>query len=144
MRGAAWGWLVLLALTVCQALALAAGGCAQDDNGGCDEGDLACNDFCCPGAEFYACGPGPSAADSCLLVACEEGLYICPDGDTGRNGCIPISADCCGDGGFCTGEICCPVGDGTNTCIPVGTSCCGNGTFCPAGTVCCNNNTQCC
>lgn len=119
-------------------------GAACEAADGCPDGEMPCNGFCCE-EEFYACGPGPSAADSCLLTSCDDGLYLCFNPASSRNSCVPIGSACCGDGGNCpTGLTCCGEGDGSYGCIPLGATCCNNGMYCPVGQSCCNGGTACC
>jgi hypothetical protein len=120
------------------------GAACQSADDGCPDGDMACNGFCCE-EEFYTCGPGPSAADSCLLTSCDDGLYLCANPSTNRNACVPVGAACCNDGGSCTtGLTCCANGDGSFGCVPIGATCCNNGSYCPVGQSCCSGGTACC
>ena len=124
--------------------AVVGGAACQSADNGCPDGDMVCSGYCCD-EEFYACGPGTSAADACLLTSCDDGLYLCFNPATSRNACVALGSACCNDGGNCTtGLTCCANGDGSYGCVPLGTTCCNNGMFCPAGKSCCEGGTACC
>lgn len=110
----------------------------------CDRQDLRGMDCTDVGFDFgtLKCGNDCAFDTSECERGCGQGDQTCPDGS-----CVPLGADCCGNGNFCNpGTVCagqgscCPdtlpnlCGSG---CIPQGADCCSSsGNWCDVGTVC--------
>ncbi|KAF6814100.1 hypothetical protein CMUS01_12704, partial [Colletotrichum musicola] len=89
-------------------------------------------------------------------TSCDIGKKTC------NNKCIPLSGNCCLQGGYCesgnycTATGCCPIGrtcsgsvrecasgkvDCNDGCMPAGAVCCSGGGYCDAGEICSQNET---